>query len=312
MTEIEPPDLKRQSELAKYARYYDKTRERQLARLKSINDVKRQQHWRAELTRKGLSLDTPIPRIIGPLATYSPEQRLQRRRARDRLNHALRGARAVGNQAEIDRLQAERRKMDEVVTAGEIVNNLLEDDMSPEATDDYLMNSQEYLMAKLPEEVALILQASLPEEKAAFFTKQKAVFGFDPEEDIHWPQQCPVEGYTDFWYFSEFRTEDGRLFQDVYMSDWDDDIDAVVVESAEVGTPEWYDLVYDTFACKHYHHDRADYFRFCAKQGADPLHFIDNTPPEGRSFRATALLHAEKEDQLAKEAPSSVLNSPYR
>lgn len=112
-----PPGLKRQSELAKYRRFYQTHHEQRLADANARNDAFRLQKWQSTLTTKGLSLDTPMPQIIGPLATLTPEQRGERKRARERVNHALRKARADGNDAEIERLEAERHKMDEAIVA---------------------------------------------------------------------------------------------------------------------------------------------------------------------------------------------------
>lgn len=119
-----PPDVKRERVLAMHKRQYQKRRESELARLQTERDADRQKRWQAELTRRGLPLDTPMPRIIGPLAAYSPEQRLVRKRAREKLNHRLRRARAAGDATELARLEVERRKLDEAVR---VVEALLED-----------------------------------------------------------------------------------------------------------------------------------------------------------------------------------------
>lgn len=100
------PEASREAHLARYGRYYQKTRLNQLAQKKAQNDAARLQQWQSK------SPGQPLPSRITPIAHLTPEQRQERKRARERTNHALRKARAAGDKAEIDRLTAERQKLD--------------------------------------------------------------------------------------------------------------------------------------------------------------------------------------------------------
>lgn len=114
---------RRERYLAKHARMYQKRRVSELARLKSERDTAKERRWGDLLASKGLPPDTPPPVIFGPLAHLTKDQRIERKRARERINHVLRQARVSGDVAQIERLEIERRKLDE---AQEIVSALLD------------------------------------------------------------------------------------------------------------------------------------------------------------------------------------------
>ena len=110
-----PPEEKQQHRLDTYRRSYSKRSETILAKLKAERDAEKLRDWQATLQAKGLPLDTPMPAVLSPLAALTPEERAERKRARERFNHAIRKATAAGDTAELERLRAERRKMDETI-----------------------------------------------------------------------------------------------------------------------------------------------------------------------------------------------------
>ena len=108
-----PPEERHARRLDTYRRSYAKRAPIVLVKLQAERDAVRLSKWQAECASKGLPLDTPLPGRISPLVMMDEQQRVERKRARERINHHLRKAVANGDQAEIVRLGSERRKLDD-------------------------------------------------------------------------------------------------------------------------------------------------------------------------------------------------------
>ena len=113
------PEESERLRLAKFRRYYSKHKADILAQKKLQNDAARLQQWQSKAQGQ------PLPSRITPIAHLTPEQRQERKRARERINHAMRKAKSTGDQAEIDRLTAERKKLDAGL-AEAIVSSLMD------------------------------------------------------------------------------------------------------------------------------------------------------------------------------------------
>ena len=113
------PEESERLRLAKFKRYYAKHSQDILANLQLQRDAERLQQWQSKATGQ------PLPSRITPIAHLTPEQRQERKRARERINHAMRKAKATGDQAEIDRLTAERKRLDAGL-AEAIVSSLMD------------------------------------------------------------------------------------------------------------------------------------------------------------------------------------------
>jgi hypothetical protein len=107
------PEEKHQHRLETYRRSYEKRSPEILAALQIERDAERLIEWQALLRAKGLPLDTPLPIKRTHLSSLSLEQRQEHKRARERINHALRKAKAAGDALEVERLQLKRKRLDD-------------------------------------------------------------------------------------------------------------------------------------------------------------------------------------------------------
>lgn len=158
-----------------------------------------------------------------------------------------------------------------------IVNKLLEaepDDFSPEAAKEYALGAEDYLIQKLPPEVAARIEYAPHEFKQAFFKKEDAEWDTSDmaAEADWWPS---YDDDDDTWrktaYYSEYRTEDGKLIQMVKEVDTDGNHD--FVDEAEVGTPEWHQML-EPYAFYQWMEQNAKYSAWVVERGEDPLDFF--------------------------------------
>jgi hypothetical protein len=107
------PEERHARRLDTYRKSYQKRSAAILAKLQAERDARRQAEWQVALEARGLPKGTPLPARRTPLGFLTDEQRMARKRARERINHGLRKAKIAGDTEAIVRLEAERIKLDE-------------------------------------------------------------------------------------------------------------------------------------------------------------------------------------------------------
>lgn len=160
--------------------------------------------------------------------------------------------------------------------AGILVNRLLEqsdtDDFDPEEAKSFALDAYDNAIKNQPPEIAGVLENAPEYFVDAFLRKEDAEWETYPVDNDWWPIPCDNDVWNKVSYYSDYRTEGGRLIQ--LFNEVDSDGDHNFVDEAEIGTPEWINLR-DQFAYYKWLEANADYSEWVAEHGEDPLSFFN-------------------------------------
>lgn len=165
------------------------------------------------------------------------------------------------------------------MTALEIVDRLTEndlDDITPDEAKDYALGTTDYLIQKQPPEVAAVLEYAPHEFVQAFLQGRKAEWDVDNYEYEWWPSfDDDDERWRKVAYYSQFWTDEGKLYQSLHELDGDGNHD--FSDEEQVGTTEWREML-EPYAYYKWVEANLSYSVWVAENGDDPLDFFNVRP----------------------------------